>query len=53
MVIIAVICWAPTDSQLALCQPGQTGVPLCLNQRAGRLLEITGKKLSVIRMCRS
>lgn len=28
MVLTAVLCWVPTGSQLALCQPGQTGLPL-------------------------
>lgn len=34
-------CWF----QPALCQAGQTGVPFCLHERAGRPLEITQTKL--------
>lgn len=34
-------CWF----QPALCQAGQTGVPFCLHERAGRPLEITETKL--------
>lgn len=31
LITTAIICWVPAGSQLALCQAGQTGVPLCLN----------------------
>lgn len=52
MVTTAVVCWVPTGSQLALCQAGQAGVPLCLNERAGRLFEITQAKFAAIQMYR-
>ena len=52
MVLTAILRWVPTGSQLALCQPGQTGVSLCLNQRAGRLLETTGPNHLALGMCK-
>ena len=52
MDLTAILRWVPTGSQLALCQPGQTGVSLCLNQRAGRLLETTGPNHLALGMCK-